>query len=216
MQSWKAVLFLSIILPVSLFTAFRLTGTFPEPAKISEVITAAGVAWNMTRPSRTANLNVTTTNFYSDGNLKQTMSVFAAVYSENYPEYPAWNSDYLTLRVRGGANVSDGFICSVKVIFSQIDEKAVVEINMNSEAIELNGCRKDNVRIFGDHTQTAYFEATAVDQARDCSLGALVAWVFLDDKTADHGIVATFETTYFNGTVYKQINIPIFSEVIAG
>jgi hypothetical protein len=87
---------------------------------------------------------------------------------------------------------------------------------MNSEAIELNGCRKDNVRIFGDHTQTAYFEATAVDQARDCSLGALVAWVFLDDKTADHGIVATFETTYFNGTVYKQINIPMFSEVIAG
>ncbi len=198
-----------------MLTAFKTTGLIQEPLTINEITTTDTVIWNMTRPSMMTRVYENLSNSYADENIKTSSQFEILEYVENGLDFPSWGNDYLRLRIRVRANVSDGFIYKMRIEFSETEPDANLRIYDDFRTIELDGCKQTSVQILGDQGRVAHFEAYGVDQPRNCSMGILVAWIFLDDNKAGHGIMATLETICFNGTVYKQVNIPISSDVIA-
>lgn len=207
-RRFASVALLSIILPISLLAAFRLTGVLREPPKL-ETITVEAVTWNMSRPGGTITVNEWVRNFFTDGIVSVGSNVHIGGYSENSPDFPSWGGDYLTLTITSSADVSNGFIYSMIVKFSRPDTLAKVNIEEHPTSMELHNLEIKKISALGTNNREAYFETGALNQLENASLSIFSWWAFFDTNDINHSVTLSFETIYFNGTFYEKVIQPI-------
>ncbi len=216
-QRWKPLILLSIIVPVSLLVSFRLTGVLPEPP-IPETFTVEVVRWNMSRPSDFTTLDESVENVYADDAALVRWSIFIGAYHENNPDWPFDYNDGLGFRLVATANVSSGFIYSLAVKFSKIEDTAFLDIVADLK--DPNWVELDNLEIKAVRdswrTNKPYIDAMARNQPEYCSLKMASFWVFFDKNNIDHWIMASLEVKYFNGATYQAVALPIQLKVTTG
>lgn len=202
---------LSIVVPVSLLVTLRLTGVIPEPP---ETITIEAISWNMNRPKDlTAFTNLKVINLFGNENISADLSVSIDTYFENSPAFDY--NDVFWLIINATAKVNNGFIYSMVVKFSQVDTNAILIMDETPVFISLRNLSIQSIRATATYKHEAGFTTVSFDQSKDCSLQILVHWIFFDKENgAKHPITATLELTYFNGTIYQRIAIPVSLEVM--
>ena len=213
-RSWKVALFLVVIVPVGLLATFRLTGVLHEPLT-PETITVDAVSWNMNRPAEYVILNEIVRNSYVDGAASANLSFIAWTYCEDELSYPYYNKDHIKSGIIATVNVSEGFVYSVIVRFSMSDVYAFLDIIEDPDFVKLDNLVKKEISN-NINSCEALLKTVAVNEASYCSLEIWVFWIFLDQNSADHLVTVDLEVTYFNGSVYKRVIVPIMLEVVIG
>ena len=213
---WSSLALLSVIVPVSLLVTFRLTGVLPEPPT-PETITVETVSWNMSRPADIVTIDEWVKNSYLDEIVSASLSVHVAGYRENWPILPSdGDDDIIDLGIVADVNVSDGFVRSLVVRFPKTDSHTTLYIERHPETIRLDNLKLERIRDPATERREAYLETTGLNQPKNCSLEILSFWVLQDRNNLNHWITVTFEATYYNGTTWKKIEIPIQLGVVVG
>jgi hypothetical protein len=204
----KALFLLSIVAPVGLLVLFRLTGVLEEPPT-PESITIETVTWNMSRPSQIITIDKWINNYFNDGSISISAHVHIAGYRENWLIWPSdGDDDIVDMSVDVDANVSEGYIYSVTVRISKTDVYAFVEMMDDPDWMKLENLTKKQIED-GNYLNEALFTATSVNKPNWCSLEKGFFWVLLDKNSANHLVTITLEATYFDGTAFRKINVPI-------
>lgn len=201
----KAVLLLSIMVPLGLLAGFKLSGIITQP-QTPEAVTLEAVTWNMTRPTR--NLSVdewVNSSSYTDDNAFSGVGIAIGEYLENDPQFPAEGNDFLEFTSVVTVNVDVGFVYSVVVNFTGVDANACIILETTSDSF---GLQNVTVKRIVNPLTSALLLASATNQSREISLSTTAYWVFLDQNDADHWINIDFEATYFNGTAYRSVMTP--------
>jgi len=222
-RNWKAVLALCIVVPVSLFLAFQLR-SMPrsESITVSETITADTVSWNMSRPtfnSYSVDINYSARNFCKDTDAFAALNINVLKYYEDDPDYPSWGNDYVKLRVTAEANTSNGFIYSMAINSSRTEADALLKIALDPRDMHFENLVYSDKRLWtAPDDREAHLDAYGVGKPANCSLSILAYWIFIDEninhEITDHKLTVTHETTYYNGTAYRKMIIPIELECL--
>lgn len=85
---------------------------------------------------------------------------------------------------------------------------SAVPINKDPELLELHNLQLVGSRNAWSGTREAFILTTAKDSPKDCRLVFNVDWIFIN-QDVDDNVTATLETTYFNGTTYRKILMPL-------
>jgi hypothetical protein len=214
-RAWFSLALLFVIVPVGSLTTFRLTGTLKEPQK-PETTSLEAVSWNMSRPTRTVTVNEWTRIFYTDGKASVGLGVNVVGYRENWGDWPSdGDDDIVDLRIIATANISDGFIYSMVVKFSRTDILADVVFQQTPSFMDLRNLEIRKIRDLGAYNREAYFETAAPTQPKNATLSIIAYLVFLDGNNTDHWTTVNLEATYFNGTTYRKMVMPIRLGVLA-
>jgi hypothetical protein len=212
-NKWLTLSLLAIILPVTLLVTFKLTGVIPEP-QTPETTTLEPVCWNMSRPSDDDILiNEWTNNSYVDCGVAVVLGVHILKYYEHDPGPPAEGNDYLSLRVVVTAEVDDGFVHSIVMTFSASDSYAFLGVLEDPSFMELRNAKLGDIHDFGAGEIKAHLKASCINQPENCSLSILSSWIFVE-KEVDHLITVSLEVTYYNGSAYERVEIPINLRVL--
>jgi hypothetical protein len=208
-NNWKALLLLSIIVPVSLLTSFKLTGFLGEPATIKETITLEPVTWEYERPNQTVHLDNLLESSYSNNKILATMYLLIGEYAE---DDSALVSDFITIRVKmnlTGAD-SDFSIENVYLIFRDIYKGSRLffqRTNTDFQCINLSLVKiVDGIN--GENNLKASINLAGLNHPNDVYLQWNTIWTLHSLNTQDHELSATYEVTYYNGTAYNKIVQP--------
>lgn len=208
-NNWKALLLLSIVVPVSLLTSFKLTGFLGEPATIKETITLEPVTWEYERPNQTVHLDNLLESSYSNNKILATMYLLIGEYAE---DDSALVSDFITIRVKmnlTGAD-SDFSIENVYLIFRDIYKGSRLffqRTNTDFQCINLSLVKiVDGIN--GENNLKASINLAGLNHPNDVYLQWNTIWTLHSLNTQDHELSATYEVTYYNGTAYNKIVQP--------
>jgi hypothetical protein len=200
----SSMILLSVLVPVSLLAAFRITGIIPEPPT-PQIIAVETVYWNMSRPSSIEDMvGEWANNSYSDSSAFVGLNIGI----NNYLENDQVRGDSLALRIFLEAKVNDGFFDTVVTTFSNIDANAFVDIAEDPDHIELQNLSINTIRDSFE-TNQPYIEARSPSRSKQVALAISVYWMFMDRNNMDHWITLTAEITCFNGAEYQKVVIPI-------
>jgi hypothetical protein len=202
---------LSILVPLSLLVTLRLTGVLPEPPT-PETITIDAVGWDTTRPAFLKRIDEWAENSYSQSAISASLKVHIDFYFENSL---SWGGlDGLMFIVYCNVNLSEGYLHSVTVEFTQIDNHAAIDIDAGEELDHITATSLSVEKIVDFVLgKTGYLEATGVDRPKEVFLRFPAAWMFTDENNINHTLSATTTLTYFNGTTYQKVKIPIQMEI---
>jgi hypothetical protein len=216
-RKWIAITFVAIILPISLLTTFKLTGIIPEPT-VSEIITVDSVNWNMTRPLNPdggyCNIGETVENTYVNNEVAVGLCVNAAEYVHDpSPEVgPYFGRDGVGFAVFANFSIPKGFGVSLVVKYLPTDDNATVYVETSDYAVIQENVSVTDIRWFGTNENEAYAKAEILNSP--CYLNIDAYWVFDDQNSIDHTLNVTLEATYFNGTTYRRIVLPVTLQIL--
>jgi len=196
------IVLLSIILPISLLSVFRLSGVLTKMPLPSEFYArnADAVMFEFERPNWYANFDEKTKNQYNDS----IASVSFLVHVSSYQEDQSW-LDYAWLRAQVNATVSKGFIYSIKVT-------CLPSTNSTMDIWGLDWFKQRNVNVtrIPDIGLGEYIEAVGFRKPQNCSLGFLVEWRFRDQShRTEYNSTLVAEILHFNETAYQKYVVPI-------
>lgn len=215
-RGFAAMALLSIILPMGLLVSFRFTGILKEPPT-TQTIPVEATIWSISRPIGVDIITIDKwmKNSYANSAVSIELSVQFVGYYENQLDFPSGGDDDVAyLRIIATANVSDGFIYSMAVRFPEVDGNAVLYIDMNKDFRNLVNLQEGSIGCSSRYKGGAYFMAYSLNRSKNASLSILSYWVFLDQDSVNHAMTATLETTYFNGTTYLRVGLPIQLSVL--
>lgn len=205
-RKWMAFTLAAIIMPMSLLTAFKITGIIPEPLT-PEIVVVEAKSWSGERTSSIYNYNEWVMNLYSDNTTSVSLEVAVGVYiaESGY----GWTSyRYMDFHIVATANTSGGFIYSMDMEFHRGNKHtSVVDIIEHPHLLELHNLRLQEVHdalVETEDCVTTIAEGTP----KNCQLISNIDWVFLN-QDVDDNIAVTLKTTYFNGTTYRKIIMPL-------
>lgn len=204
---WIPLALICIVIPVGILAAFRLTGVLHEPQTL-EVGTADPVYWNISRPLNFVTIDKNIENVYTHGVASVKLKVHVSSYFKDEPTL----GDFLWLNIVGAINVSDGFIYSLVMKFSGIDADAFLDVVADvrdKDWVEFQNLTISTVCDSGCANEP-YVNAVSVNQPKQCLLRIAAFWVFFDENDVNHWMTTNLEVTYFNGTAYQRISMPIF------
>jgi hypothetical protein len=204
-MSWKAAVLLSIVIPICLLTTFRLTGILPEP-QTPETTTIGTVSWNISRPNDSLIIEESVSNHYTDNTFSSNMNIH--VFSFYCNDGTFYYHDVLTFALEVETNTSEGFIHSIHVESSNIDEFSFLMFKGSLMQIELTNLVQRRIAD-GSYLHPALLEATSIDNPTECALSINPIWMLSDEKDIDQRLTITIAILYFDGTIYRKVNIPI-------
>ena len=198
---------LSIIIPVSLLAAFRVTGVLPGPPN-RETLAVEAVSWNMSRLYDYKRLDELVNNSYTTSVVSINLTVHVVNYYENDPvEFGLDNVDSMVLI---NMSVREGFVESLFVNFTELDNHAALDIHQDMDNIDLVNLEVAEIVDWnGAFGRNTYFKAMSINQPANAYLRFPFGWIFRDHNNANHQLTTTLEATLFNGTTYQKIKIPI-------
>jgi hypothetical protein len=205
---------LSIIIPVSLLAAFRVTGVLPGPPN-RETVAVEAVSWNMSRLYDYKRLDELVNNSYITSVVSINLTVHVVNYYENDPvRFGLDNVDSIVLV---NMSVREGFVESLFVNFAELDNHAALDIHQDMDHIDLVNLEVAKIvdwnEAFG---RNASFKATSINQPANAYLRFPLGWMFRDHNDTNHQLTITLEATLFNGATYQKIRIPIQMGVFIG
>lgn len=211
-RDWKALMFLSIALPVGLLVTFRFTGLTKQPTEtISEITTLDTIHWSGERPTDMTNIKESITGFCED-ETSLIHQIFVSFYT---PEDPG-GRPALWLWVNESASVKLGFVSSLNFTFWEDYNGSGIQF------IEFHSWLKgdtlyshaENLSII-DHAHGVYdsgpkgFVALAgTNQPESVHFDGWLSWLLCSPTNRTHLMKVNMETVYFNGTVFKKVIQP--------
>lgn len=211
MEKLKAILILSVVLPVSLLVTFRLTGILEEPP-IPEFRMGDTVVWSAKKFQSTRTLSEPVESFYQDDAVSINFTIIIGTYHVYSPRYGL--KDWVGLSIVATANTSFGFIHSMDINFSRTDGDSFLDPINDPDNIKTYGVSIWRHDSLATSTSEAHVMAKAGNQTSYAYLSILADWVFFN-KDSDNSLTITLETTIFNGTAYIRTIMPIQLEVKA-
>lgn len=211
-RKWVSLTLLSIVVPMSLFATFRLTGILQGPVTISETTTLEAAKWEFQRPKQNVHIDDKLETLYVSEDLSVIMRVVMGAYYEN--EAVFGDSDWVSIGIKINSTATNGFIESVFVVFREEYKQSVVSwvhtefhfknlsLIDRAEAISGKEHIKALVRLAGINDPDSIFV-----------LGA-VLWELRSPNGQNHEMEVAFELTYYNGTGYKKIVQPFQLKII--
>lgn len=203
-KTWKTALLLSIILPLSLLTSFKLTNLITEPSTIIETKTLEIIEWNFTRPSEQflvfdKLLQATIQGNDASGNFN--LMIFD--YVGNVSIMPA--EVRMMIEINFTTVNSGAFIYSVSITFHENETLPNVwlpemDLKFQNLSLEVLNYRR------GDDFK-AHLRAVGVNHPASIFLSALAHWK-LRPINQPHQMEIVYEVVYYNGTAYKKIVQP--------
>lgn len=210
LKGWKGALLLSILAPVSLLAAFRMTGLLHGPATITETITLDILTWETERPAAILHIGDELASVYEgEVNLIQTLLVDGYHFSD--PVYYGSNTFALALNLT--ASVTIGHFEGVRIVFEEHSAEAGINF-----AAEVQGIRKyTNLTLteVKNWSKIVYMNLTATNQPSSIDFWTVADWVFRTPYNQTHTLDGRTEVVYFNGTVFKEVVQPFQLKVFS-
>jgi len=199
---------LSILAPISLLVAFRLSGVLREPFA-SERFTVDKVMWEMERPSEYTRIEKVIESTYTDYLISIDSSVSVHQYYENGLARPYNGRDGISFEVNVNATAIEGFIEFVAIEFYRDANSTVYAAHkfsnyQNVIVTHIKGLSRD--------TDLTYIGAKVTKSP--CSMIMPAYWVFTNQGLENHLLEVDVEVTYSNGATYRKIVAPIILEVL--
>ncbi len=211
-HKWIFLTILAIIIPTGLLTAFKLTGIIPEPSE-PETITLEPVNWIMDRPS-TYNLNLDEKfeSAYADSEAAVGIGANVAWYVENPDPSvgPFFGRDGVCFVIYVNFSALRGSGVSITVKCRPTDDNATIYVENELQAY--HNVSVTGITWYGNSTHEACITAKALGSS--CYLRAQAYWVFNDQNNENHMLDLAFEITYFNGTTYIRLILPVSLQML--
>lgn len=213
-NNWKALLLLSIVVPVSLLASFKLTGLLGEPATITETITLQPVTWMFGRPY---NYTVFDNNLqapYSSDCMTGTFELDVVRYAESEGAWPASVCLVVGINLTTNKNVS---IENVYLTFNDTyggSDLVFQRTNVDYQFVNLS--LVEIVDGSSGVNNYAYISLAGLNHPSHVYLSWVTYWELSSLHTQDHELNATYEVTYYNGTSYNEIVQPFIVQISGG
>jgi len=210
-RKWVAITLAAVILPMSLLTTFKLTGIIPE-SQTPEIITVDAVNWNMTRslhPGGIYDIGETVENIYATNEVAVMLRVDVCSYVDDPDPVvgPYFGRDGVCFTLSANFSIPKGFGVSLVVKYLPADDNATVYVQTSNWAVIKENISVTGIKWFGTSENEAYTKAEILNSP--CCLDTQAYWVFDDQNTIDHTLNVALEATYFNGTTYQKIVLPV-------
>ena len=195
-----------------MLTAFKTTGFVREPETLNDIIRLDNAIWNVSRPSGYLRFENPVVRIYSTADFWANITVFPHSYYESDPLIN--DNDDLQLIIEVASLVNQGFVHSVQIRFSETDEQSMIDIiypaELNPHYVELFNLKEAKAY----DGRNAFYEAVMTNESKEARLVLkMVSWIFLDRNDVGHWMTITVAITYFDGSLYHQVLVPIELEV---
>jgi hypothetical protein len=199
----KALILLSIAVPMSLLVIFKLTGVLHDPIVISGATTLETIKWEFERPHHGVSILETAEGSYGDNNISILYSVFMGGYREGSGRYGS--SDYVLLTTNVTATVRDGYIESVHLVFREDYENARINFFQEHQFFRLENLSIVDLK---DWSKQVFVNLSGVNRPTSVYFWTPVDWVLQSPGNQTHRMEIISEVTYFNGTAYRKVVQP--------
>jgi hypothetical protein len=203
----KTLFILSIVVPVSLLTTFKLTGILQEPPSVERIMLEP-VALTLSRPNETTALNnLSVQNAWT----KEALSILIGVKIYSYREGPNTPEPYdghdgLMFQTYVNASFSQEHIDSIKISLHPLDENAVLLVSEERWNLLANNATFTALQYLGANETEAYIKAKVSNSP--VSISDSFYWVFLDESES-HELQITVEATHINKTSTELVTISL-------
>lgn len=223
-REWKALLILSVVVPVGLLATFKLSGIFEGPATVADTITLDEAKWEFERPScnvdwpmHGSGYNIGS-SYINDVYLNQTILI-----DDYWPEKGIFGgSPVLETGLCLTASLAGGHIESVNITFRDNYLGSLVRIRdldfggkNQTEAVWYNLTATSYKEGLTDSVEKAFVYLDGVDYPKRVYLSIFPNWVLCSPHNQTQQLNMNVEVTYFNGTVYKKVVQPSELRLIA-
>jgi hypothetical protein len=197
--NWKAILLLSIILPVGLFTGLKLSGIVPT-AKL-ETVTLAPVTWQFNLPTEHMDIDQTLNTTYADASGRVS---FQFIPDEYVPDVYGTNDLWLSMNFTATPLNRRFYVRSVLVYFGNDSQPSLIDFESNAGMDTFENLTLKTA----SWGETAGILFLGNRSGVGCQFSALGTWLLPKASNVTYERQADFEVTYFNGTDYKKVVQP--------
>lgn len=213
-RKWISLTLLSIVVPMSLLAAFRLTGILRGPITISETTTLETIKWEFQRPDQFVYIDDRLEPSHSSEELLATFHIGVEVYLERTATI-GYDAVFMRIMINSTATSPDAFIENVYVVFHENYERS--KVNWDGTEFYFDGLslvERAEAGITEKDYAKAYIRLAGIDHPNNVYLSAIAIWKLRSPNTQNHQIEVICELTYFNGTVYKKIAQPFQLKIV--
>jgi hypothetical protein len=215
-NTWKAVLLLSVVVPMSLIVSFKLSGFAGKSLAIAETVTLEPAQWEFERPRLSIDFNDTAHEhsyilraYPGDICLSQVMSISVFTDASMYDDSPLLGV-FLTLN----GSVEGGYVENINITYT--DDYTLSHIIL--DGLDKGGTVEDwafwqNLTLAralygGSGVEKGFVSLDRVGYPDDVRLGLGSGWLMESPNNQTQQLTINVEVTYFNGTLYKKIVQP--------
>ncbi len=215
----KALLVLSVLVPVSLLVTFRLTGVLAGPQKPQkpESITAEAVEWSQERPADTVRINDSVVNDYTGGGVSVELRASLDQYLVGFGY---GGRSYIDIALSGNASVLNGSVETARVVLSDRDKSTQVNAPnsdlwtmRNLTISDLASEGTDDYKLVND--TKAYLTFATVNRPSDVFFKLFVDWILSSPSNQSDSLDAALELTYRSGEAYETLVLPLRLNLVA-
>ncbi len=213
----KAFFILSIVAPISLMTAFRLTGLVAGPMEPVEprTFTVEPVEWVQERPVSMIGIKDTVQNVYQNGNL---LVVFNVIVDDFDYTSLYGGSDVVSVIAVGTADIHGGSVETARVVFRESFKPS--EVHFGALPAFLHDSTLRNLS-FSEYAATDLFESKLTNDTKafltvvgentpDTIYFSFPAkWVLRSASNQSHSLEAALELTYRTELASERVILPI-------
>jgi len=200
---------LSIIVPVGLLVAFRLTGIMKGPLTIAETATLKALEWEFTRPSpdKFIVINKSLNSNYASPDIMLKQRVLIAEYAPRLMDDSFLD---LAMEINSTAINRNGSIERIYIAFKDFKPREIIllptmlnPLNLTVLGIEYGGT-------------DCYIDLTCMNHAREIYFSIdLFHWFLRTTSTQNNYGRIIIEIIYYNGTAYKKLVQPFELKVMS-
>ncbi len=205
-DNWKAVLLLSIVIPISLLATFKLTGFLQNPATIAEIITLESVEWEFERPYEYTVFDKILRVPYSSDCFSGTFDFVVIDYIENVSDLDDRVLMITSINLTGvnydafAENIYVGFYEDYKQSRMNWLHSDFNPVNLSIIKFAEGLNEKNDLKIF--------INLASVNHSNNVYFYAPVYWSLGSQNTQNHELKVIYEILHFNGTTYNKIIQP--------
>jgi hypothetical protein len=207
-----SVTVLAVIVPVSL--AFLSFNGFFSQSPTPESMAAETVMWEIERPSELLDVHQIVKNLYVDevANFNLTLRV------DNYGQEDwLYGGDTLCLGVYVASRVENGFVKNVNVtLYNDTQPSQVVWFELVEKGQFDNLSVVDySYFVASEQYVKSFVNLKGINKPSIVYFNSYLFWILRTANNESHRITVSSEITYYNGTAYKKVALPIVLRVIA-
>jgi len=211
---------IAIVIPVSL-VMLSLNGFFSQ-SPTPETVTAEAVTWEIERPSEMLDIYQVAENLYTNWEAGFNLTVYVDDYDEECGMYGGY--DCLPMNVSVAAKVGNGFVKNVNITFYNDTQPSQVRwanwYRLNGRLYYTGQFENLSVADYSQYRESEqYMKASTnlkgVNKPSAVHFNAPAHWILRTANAKSHQITVASEITYYNGTAYKRVVLPIVLRVIA-